>query len=925
MIRPMNIKNLERKMQDFNENLTLFEQQVIIIPYKPSGYVDYSNYGQINGQRNIDNYETYKRVWTGNDSFILTWKDSVEYTNTTNDTRIKYKYKIGDFFAGWLEQNSSFVDIAEDNSFSEYKSQTTEKSLTFRINAHKFNLDTNYEFMFYKVPELYGNIIFRVENLEREYLGNELMCYVLTLKSLNQELSNTGRAKQQNVMPSAPGDGYWDAFVTNIKPEGDEYKEFGGRYIVPNKDKQLINPCKKVVIKAFGMCALSNVAFWGRRVKRGNNFNNFGTPGWIFPMNFRNASTYTLYRTQNEQSNYYWVRSLSPLIQFDKDVFNAMKTMLSMNHAWSSEGFVQINKDAPALATGVQQMWDTNPVSRDSNDNPTAPYPEQLFGKVVGGKYTPWLINIKTNIERQTDLVYGCKQNYVVAHQDRIPIPIHDLMYHSFWTQKNMKTLPISMWNTLDFGWTINSALSLAMSAHWYSAAAIIGVGILATIFQLAIAPKFQGFSCIVPCSIMDFMVSETKSVFGENYLSKVKLSYFNSSEDNEINKYFNTETINTSFEGDLTDMIQYQYSTSTTKLTRTTSIGQKQDESGTYLLENRQPLLLEGKEKLYLTIQEDEGYIIDAIHIQGLFQGDYSIEFLDFKNDVIWSGIYQSQGKWAKSIREINTWINTSIYGRENMFLDAPLDWPKPLPELDIVNNANKPIKIEFASTELGWFQTYRKERNSPFWTMKQIFEKTFKERHTSTIAGIANFNTISQENLFKRDDIVVRESLSGSIEDFVKNYPTAVLNTHIYSIAPSSSGIPPYENQSLTARWEKKSDGKWKAVVSATKVFNYERIKFKIGPAEFSGSTNWTINLELKLNSQGKLVIAVEGYVSSTSFNARYSTPGQPTYTYVPYPEQMGGSVDYDRNWYFVDGDKLSSVSNGFYIQSIIIDPAQ
>lgn len=138
--------------------------------------------------------------------------------------------------------------------------------------------------MFFKVPELSNNILYRVDSIEREYMGKDLLCYVLNLKALNQDLANTGRAKQQNVMPNSPGQGYWDAkIVDNYIPEptdveGVDYKKFFDRYIIPDKSKMFNNPVKKVVVKAFGLCALSNIAFWGRKVKAGRDYRNFGIP-----------------------------------------------------------------------------------------------------------------------------------------------------------------------------------------------------------------------------------------------------------------------------------------------------------------------------------------------------------------------------------------------------------------------------------------------------------------------------------------------------------------------------------------------------------------------------------------------------------------------------------------------------------------------
>lgn len=800
VIRPMNLKNIERKMKDFNENLTLFDQQFIIIPYKPSGYVDYSNLGQVQGQRYINDYETYKRVWTGNDSFIVTWKDSIEFRNTRQDETIKYTYKLGDFFAGWLEQNSSDVEIDVDNSFSEYKAQTTEKTLTFRINAAVFDLDTNYEFMFYKVPEIYGSILFRVQSLEREYLGKDLMCYVLTIKSLNQELANTGRAKQQNVMPNAPGAGYWDAQISTTKPQGTpppvagkDYIEFYGRYIVADKTKQIPNPCRKVVFKAFGMCALSNVAFLGRKTRVGNTLNKFGIPEWIFPMNFKNATTYTLYRTQNEQANYFWIRNLAPIIQFNQNSMNALQGLLSMTHFWTSEGFAWINeqpgvkpKEKSAVAeekkTGIDEMRATNPVSSYVDGIPQSDYPEQLFGKIINQagilKYQPWMIDVPAYPNgkgAQTDLVYGCAQYY----DDSGKKSIHDVMFHTFWKQKNLKVLPISMRNTLDFGWTISSGLSMISMGLWYGAAAMIGIGIVATAYQYTIAPKFQGFSCIAPASLMDFMVQESASIFTTNLLGKVRLSYFTSYEDNnEINKLFNTETLNTSFEADLTDTLKYAYSSGTIRKASTACIGQTVNENGDYLLSNGKPFLLDGKQELVALIDDYEGFIIDAIHIQGLFQGDYSIEFLDYDNNVIWSGVYQSQGKWAKSIREINTWINTSIYGRENMFIEQPVRWPEAPPPLDFVAAPAKPIEKTFNDTE------YAKKLEFRLGT-------TFGNMLTSGLSlSVVNWNServllkpsASRIPITNAQRITIFEGWSGTIDEFEKQYNNLTLTINFY-----------------------------------------------------------------------------------------------------------------------------------------------
>lgn len=679
MIRGMNLRNTLAKIKDYDEALTMFNEQFVIIPYLASGYIDYSNYGQVNGQRIIDNYETYKRIWTGNDSFTITWKDSVKFYNTEDDLDIKMEFQIGDAILGWLEGYNSNNDIKDDVSFSEYKSQTSEQTFSFRINAGEFNLDTNWEFMFYKVPEISKNILFRVESLERVFVGNTLVCYVLNLKALNQDLASTGRAKQQNVMPNSPGQGYWDCevlheFQSTHLVEGVDYKKFYDRWLVPNKTKRYNNPVKKVVIKAFGLCGLSNVAFWGRRARIGGDFKEFGINRWIFPINFQQASTYTLYRTQNEQNNYYWVSTMYPILEFTKEAFDAMKSILNTYTIWPSEGFIEFGSTTSGEITG------TNLIENGV-------YKYSLFGNTTRESnnvvHTPWRFSVVNKSAMDTSMVLGCAATYNANGTKAI----HDAMFDAFWTQKNLKVLPISKNNSLNFGWTVGASYAALVAKNFYTAAAMVLIGIGAHWIQKGLRPKLQGFSCMLPAELYNFMISECKNTisFTDVNNPRVKLSYFtNFEQDNEINKLFNTETMNTSFQADLTDVIATTSGTTVYSHVETTCIGQKTYANGSNVMRDGSALLLDGTYRL-VEMDSDYGFIIDAIHIQALFQGDYSIEFLDAQGSVVWSGIYQSQGKWTKSVREVNTWINTSIYGRENMFVGKPLPWPKEPEELGI------------------------------------------------------------------------------------------------------------------------------------------------------------------------------------------------------------------------------------------------
>ena len=125
---------------------------------------------------------------------------------------MEQKWSLGEVFIGTLETNEFFNDIATDTSFSEYKSQQQINSLKFRVHKY-FKISDYYNFMFFKIPEISGSTLYRIDNIEKDFAGTELLGYVITFKTINQELANTGRAKQQNIMPSAPGQGYLECIV----------------------------------------------------------------------------------------------------------------------------------------------------------------------------------------------------------------------------------------------------------------------------------------------------------------------------------------------------------------------------------------------------------------------------------------------------------------------------------------------------------------------------------------------------------------------------------------------------------------------------------------------------------------------------------------------------------------------------------------
>lgn len=799
MSADIKLKNIQLKLLEEFQFLLPKEELNVIIPYVPSGYQDFSNLGNVNGQYNIDNYLTYKRLYTGNDAFIITWKGSTSIDeNLDANGQIKINWNIGEYILGFNEGVSSDVGIENDASFSEYKKHSVSNTLTFRIRADEYDLDENYKYLFYKVPEISKDILYRVVSLETEYSGRIPICYVLTLQSLQQDLESTGRAKSQNVMSNAPGQGYYDPIILDKEPTNKVLpfiKIDRDRWLSVDESKFINNPVKKVVVKMFGLSFMMNFTMTGRKIYKNDAMTVFGIPRLIYPINFRQATTPTLYRTQYAVDNFYFVWGLTPVIQFNKDIFDAMKDILDVNKTWTQQGIITLpgepNIQDGVANTGLQCMV-TNPKDNDGTFKYT------LYGYVTTLDETPypihspWEFTINEKIVGDNKGVFGSAIEYAV--NKNTTRKIHDYLWDSYWLNKKISVLPLDRKSTLTFGSVTGSGLMGILSGgksifNIILGTALFTIGMLGSILTDVPKRNLTNTICgIFPASMLDFMTAEA-SVSLPKAVTKTawfKMSYLLNSEEQDFLTFFNTQTINTSFEASLTDLFKKDG-----VIYETTLIGQTKKEDGTTIFDSGKQLLISGGEELQEIRDNDEGFIIDSFNLQAIFSGDFSVEFLDKNNNVIWSGVYQSEGKWTGNIREINTWRNTSIYGRENIFLKEPKPWPEQIelaPWSSGISTVTKEINVVESATYDGSDKKPLKELLNSFaivenkWPHNPIEDEVTINQGNTTIDGSPTFTmrkTINHENL--QNILLVRSSKQIQEEDFWKYYRNVVVNCEV------------------------------------------------------------------------------------------------------------------------------------------------
>lgn len=699
------IVEAQRKTNLKAEEIQLFKESFVIVPYQSSGFLNYTNQGYNADNINPDDFETFKRIWTGNDACNISWKDSI-FLEQNKQGELEISFQLGEVLLGTIQTNDGESRIQTDASFSEYKAQDIKKTINFYVNK-QFKITDYYQLLFYKIPEYSGSTLYRLANIERDYVGRELVGYVLTFETINQDLANTGKAKQQNIMPNSPGQGYLECIVEDstwperigkeefdkLKP-GIDYYTLYDRYITADYQKTLNNPARKVVVKLLGNGILNSVVMEGRPVLSGDSFTKYRDKRLLFPYDFKPPTTPNIFHTQNNVNNFYF-GTFSPTLENWKDLMTSIKDSLTPQNSFNYQGWLLYDYD---------KLKSTNPIEDGKYKFDLYGYLDTTTSPTL---QKPW--KFSTDVEPiDTSGVYGTDQLYTIGGEKEI----HDHLFDNFWTQKQIKVLPTSITNTLTFGWTLASAIGLAFRGgitNYINAAILGAIGITGTLVGKLKQKNMKGIRGLVPAALIDF----NNGSEGATFINKIPFNFLdNNNTETPNNVFFAGNTLSTAFEAKITDLFvseRVKDDEGNYKTLSTINIGQKTFEDGTNILPSGLDFNLNGDAKLLKTFDNYSGYIIDNIKIQAIFNGDISVEFLDQNENVIWSGIYQSEGKWTNSMREIWTEKNTSVFGRENIFFGEPTTYPKELTPppptfpVGILTNVNT-IEVEmYNSYKLG------------------------------------------------------------------------------------------------------------------------------------------------------------------------------------------------------------------------------
>lgn len=843
------VKLVEQQRKSSEEIRETFATQnaFVIIPFQVSGIQDYTNAGYVNYQVNPEDAETFKRVWTGNDSCVLSWYKSV----TLNEYKLNgvpnysYNYQVGDYILGEITSNDSICELNQDVSYSEYTAQQIRKSVSFRVDATKKTIGDYYQLMLYKIPTYSKDTVYRLENIDRIYFNKKLLCYQLTFTSINQDLANTGKAKQQNINMSAPGQGYLNPMVMTANEfkayqlqypslSSSYYKALeNGEYLVGDQTKLKNRPVVSVVVKLFGLSVLNSVSFIGRPA--GDTFSEYRYQRLLFPMNFIQPTTPTLYRTQLSNPNYYF-GAFAPTLLYWKDFIANIKDTFNSTNKWDYEGF---------LLYSYTKLQQTNPLSGNT-------YSHSLYYE--NGKNWVDTTDLGTTTIWGT---MGVNQTYTLGSNKAI----HDRMCDNYFLTKNMVSLPLNINSTLTYGNILNAGVATVGGGIFSKQSWLLGlgsglflIGALLTWITKQSQAKPNLYYGIVSSPLIDYTndLFKDSGTTDPNYPNRLLLNVLGSSDDNPASIVMSGDTMNTSIQGTLTDEFLITKGNTTQRFT-TGNIGQSTFENGNSIPEqflstngnssSTKVLLKSGIEYLATPVNT-KGYIIDQIQINAAFKGDISIEFLDANNQVVWSGVYQSQGKWSNSIREIWTLINTSVLNRENMFFTDQLPYPKALPEPPqdgiVIENIVKLFDNVFSYSSGGNFNVVQdyiftftpllsenKKLTHHVFTNLGITESTKPNTAFNLIQNysftkenlLANWKTLELTFTYTADDNVTYGTLvkTFDISDLVNGKSATFQIFNNYSDSEILSGTK------YTYMWSQVRDTKWENAGDVSVAFIY------------------------------------------------------------------------------------------------------
>ena len=715
-----------------------------------SGDINATNAGYRNDYARINDYASFTKIFTGRESFIVNWDNSFTLEqnnpnlpntwnidpNSENNTGNSYYgnkiFQIGSVYNGLLENDSATINFTPSPENSNFTQEQVTKTVTIVIpnndnkDNHLFFRDIpSHLFKLYNIPILYtepnnnepsyyqgvnpkvnpfnnyDKQFYYISTIEKVWSKQEkfIMYVKITFISLNDTLAHTGLAINQYIQTGGPG----EPFAFPILGLNGEIE------LDPLRLKPL--PITHVQVTFYGTQAISNIMLYGRPVENQDISNpliyKIYAPRLVLPYSFQAPIYDQISLKAVPSNNYYfgfgnltvdtyfsnWKEALTSQQLYDETVRKIYEGHLRSNKA-------NIRDSNPISESSPLQKpyWDSTLF--DDYNSKLANYSDSETTYYVNGswlfQYQNLALNPQVDIKVNTNNVFNYKSvsgNWSLARWNLYNYATHHTIYQ--YPLNVRQTTPLTLGTLPIIGGFLN-LLTAGVPVGWK--------------YAITNLPRADYIPFLMNTTIFD-TITDTLYNLNENSLSVIPLNTFDTTPDSAINALLGTNTQTTAFTFNLTDLITTgKYTTESVETPPTNTINTS--DLGQYIqVEGDTTKSVHLLDKTTILINSNKlGYVIDAIHVQGLGKNEYSIAFfsktankespIDW-NYCVWFGKYQSLARATNNTRlwtELKQLSNPTFAFKQNFNYPFALQLPIPnnpdTLEVDYTNEVNTNIK---------------------------------------------------------------------------------------------------------------------------------------------------------------------------------------------------------------------------------------
>ena len=607
---------------------------VNIFPFSISlGTSNSSELGILPHNIKVNDFATFKRVFTGINTIVALWDEAYSYTRNIELKALNKIYKVGTYFKCQIpntSHSSYFSQNSIDSSFlNQFDSETVNIFTLKEIQEEDI-------FKFYIIPSKMSEKWLYVTNASNYYKSNGKFSHSeLTLESVADKLESSGMAIEQYVHRTpAAGQGYaWPV----EEPNGD---------VKLDEERKKDIPINSIQLEVEGLAAFSSVVCYGRPVLRDSNgntqfYNYVNTPRMLFPYSIETPRPSPVNTKPTYESEYYFLEKAYAKLQerqTDWKKFYGNASYLSGQIQNSFNGVLEVEE---------QSVKDSNPLVNGS-------FKHTIYDN-------DWKIIMKHNYNVETD----DKTIRQLALRNK-ELTIAQILFFNAFINSKYVSLPLTkehnvMWDfsSLPIIGGFLSRLTFGIPFGWKDTRLII---------------KNDGMNWLIPAGVVDYM--NKRFVNAEN-TTTIDLNVFNNGSNiTEEALYSGINSMGTILKFALTDL--FEITLNNEKFIFNTSyLGNEipiADYNGKSTEGISGKLLINETCKPVPPIIPGLGYVIDSIQDHTLAQTN--IRYSLFSNDFpVWSGTYKTKSKFTGNIRDIMTIRKLSDIKEDN---DNVIDYPK-------------------------------------------------------------------------------------------------------------------------------------------------------------------------------------------------------------------------------------------------------